>query len=95
VGVPVAYNFQIGNNKIKWLSEYESEIEKVLLFMQSTLQNAKQFQHARILWHVRCPRDIQTLPGFDQHLSAKCSVLPLLFGAEYYQSLEIALTKVG
>jgi hypothetical protein len=35
------------------------------------------------------------LPGFDQHLPAKCSVLPLLFGAEHYQSLEIALTDVG
>jgi hypothetical protein len=35
------------------------------------------------------------LPGFDQHLPAKCSVFPLLFGAEHYQSLEIALTNVG
>jgi hypothetical protein len=37
----------------------------------------------------------KTLPGFDQHLPAKCSVFPLIFCAEHYQSLEIALTNVG
>jgi hypothetical protein len=37
----------------------------------------------------------KTLPGFDQHLPAKCSVFPLLVDAEHYQSLEIALTNVG
>jgi hypothetical protein len=36
----------------------------------------------------------KTLPGFD-HLPAKYSVFPLLFGAEHYQCLEIALTNVG
>jgi hypothetical protein len=35
------------------------------------------------------------LPGFDQHLPPKCSVLPLLFGSERCQPLEIALTNVG
>jgi hypothetical protein len=35
-----------------------------------------------------------TLPGFDQHLPAQCSVFPILFCAEHYQSLEIALTNV-
>jgi hypothetical protein len=37
----------------------------------------------------------KTLPGFDQHLPAKCSVFPLLFGAEHYQSLEMSSTNVG
>jgi hypothetical protein len=37
----------------------------------------------------------KTFPGFDQHLPAKCSVFPLLFGAEQYQSLEITLINVG
>jgi hypothetical protein len=37
----------------------------------------------------------ETLPGVDQHLPGKCSVFPLLFGAEQYQSLETALTNVG
>jgi hypothetical protein len=37
----------------------------------------------------------KTLPGFDQQLPAKCSVIPLLFGAEHNQSLEIALTNDG
>jgi hypothetical protein len=40
-------------------------------------------------------QNAKQLPGFDQHLPAKCSVFPLLFGAEHYQSLEIALTNVG
>jgi hypothetical protein len=35
------------------------------------------------------------LPRFSQPLSAKFSVFPLLFGAEHYQSLEVALTNVG
>jgi hypothetical protein len=37
----------------------------------------------------------KTLPGFDQQLPAKCSVFPLLFGAEHYHSLETALPNVG
>jgi hypothetical protein len=36
----------------------------------------------------------KTLPAFD-HLSAKRSFFPLLFGAEHYQSLELAFTNVG
>jgi hypothetical protein len=35
------------------------------------------------------------LPGFDQQLPEKCSVFPLFFGAEHFQSLEIALTNIG
>jgi hypothetical protein len=37
----------------------------------------------------------ETLPGFDQHLPAYCPVFPLLFDAEHYQCLEVALTSVG
>jgi hypothetical protein len=37
----------------------------------------------------------KTLPGFDQHLPVKCSVPPLLFGAEHYQSPKTALSSVG
>jgi hypothetical protein len=33
--------------------------------------------------------------AYDQHLPAKYSVFPLLFGAEHYQSLETALASVG
>jgi hypothetical protein len=39
-------------------------------------------------------RKMFNLTGFDQQLPAKCSVFPLLFCAEYNQSLEIALTIV-
>jgi hypothetical protein len=35
------------------------------------------------------------LPELDQQLPATCSVFPLSFGAEHYQSLEIASTNVG
>jgi hypothetical protein len=42
----VAYNFQIGSNKIKPLTEYESVIQTVLLSIESILQNAKQLQQA-------------------------------------------------
>jgi hypothetical protein len=38
---------------------------------------------------------VSKLPGLDQQLPAKCSIFPLLFGAEHYESLEIALTNVG
>jgi hypothetical protein len=41
-------------------------------------------KHAQIIF-VGCKK---ALPGFDQQLPAKCSVFPLLFGAEHYQSLE-------
>jgi hypothetical protein len=34
------------------------------------------------------------LPGFDQHLPAKCSFFPLLFGEGYYQSIEITLPNI-
>jgi hypothetical protein len=37
----------------------------------------------------------KTLPGFDQHFPVTCSVCQSLFGAEHYQSLEIALTNIG
>jgi hypothetical protein len=37
----------------------------------------------------------KALPEFDRYVPAKCSVFPFLFGAEHYQSLEIALTNVG
>jgi hypothetical protein len=40
-------------------------------------------------------RKMSKLPGFHQHLPAKCSVFLFVSGAEHYQSLEIALTNVG
>jgi hypothetical protein len=44
----VAYNFLTGNSKIKPLLEYESVTEKVLLFIESGLHNAKKLQHVRL-----------------------------------------------
>jgi hypothetical protein len=41
--------------------EYESVTQEVLFFTESTLQIAKQLQHAIISWHVRCPSSIQIL----------------------------------
>jgi hypothetical protein len=44
----VAYSFQIGKKKIKLLTEYKSVTQEGLFLVDSTLQNAKQHQHARI-----------------------------------------------
>jgi hypothetical protein len=40
---------------MKLLTEHESVTQKVLLLIESELQNAKQLQHARLSWHVRYP----------------------------------------
>jgi hypothetical protein len=48
VGVSVACNFQTGKNQTKLLTEYESVTQKVLLPIESMLQNAKQLEHARL-----------------------------------------------
>jgi hypothetical protein len=42
------YNFQIEENKTKVLVEYENVIQKVLLLIESIMQNPKQLQHARL-----------------------------------------------
>jgi hypothetical protein len=49
----VADNFQTGNNKIKLVAKYESVTREVLLLIESTLQNAKQLQHARLSYSVK------------------------------------------
>jgi hypothetical protein len=38
--------------------EYENITQKVSLILESNLQNAKQFQHARFSWRVKCPSGI-------------------------------------
>jgi hypothetical protein len=48
-----AYNFQVRNNKIKLLTEYENVTQKALLLLESIKQNAKQFQYALLSWHIR------------------------------------------
>jgi hypothetical protein len=50
--VSVVYSFQTRNNKIKLLMEYESVTQKVLLPIESLLQNAKQLQQAHLSWHI-------------------------------------------
>jgi hypothetical protein len=71
--------------------EYESVSQKVLLSVESLLQNAKQFQCAHLLWHIRCPSGIQFL--------LKCSpvfVVSLFrLQQQHYQPLEIALANVS
>jgi hypothetical protein len=44
----MAYNFQIGSNKIKLLKDYESVTQNVLLCIESMLENAKLLQHLRL-----------------------------------------------
>jgi hypothetical protein len=41
--------------------EYESVTQIVLSLVDSMLQNVKQFEHARISWHVGCPSALQHL----------------------------------
>jgi hypothetical protein len=82
--VSVAYNFQTGRIKLKLHTEYGNVTQKVLLPVESVVQTAKA--KARLIDFVGFEK---TLPGFDQRLPAKCSVVPLLFDTEHYQSLEI------
>jgi hypothetical protein len=49
----MTYNFQIENNKIKLLTEYENVTQEVLVLLESILLNAKQLQHASPSWHLR------------------------------------------
>jgi hypothetical protein len=41
----VASNFQTGNNNVNLFAEYESVTQKVILLIESVLQNAKKLQH--------------------------------------------------
>jgi hypothetical protein len=64
--------------------EYENITQKILYLIEFILQNAKQLQQVRLSWHIRCPSFLDMILVFS-----------LLSGAEYYQSLETALTHVG
>jgi hypothetical protein len=52
--------------------EYESVTQKVLIPLESILQNAKQLQHARLSWHVRCPCGGVYRPALRPAQSALC-----------------------
>jgi hypothetical protein len=86
----VAYNVEIGSNKIKMLKEYENIAQTLLLLLEQMLQNAKQLQHSRFTWHVK-------YPSFLDSISITWEVFgfPLLFSAEHHQFLEIALINFG
>jgi hypothetical protein len=47
------HNFQIGKkNKTKLFTEYKIQTQRVLLIIDSILQNAKELKHARLSWHL-------------------------------------------
>jgi hypothetical protein len=71
-GFPWPINFQTENNKIKLVMEYENVPQKVLLLIESMLQDAKQLQRALLSWQVRCPSDIHFPPSVLQHLQCNC-----------------------
>jgi hypothetical protein len=48
----MACNFQIGSNKMELHTEYDIMTQKVPLFIDSILHNAKQLQHEPLSWHV-------------------------------------------
>jgi hypothetical protein len=62
-GVSVTYTFQTENNKIKLLTEYENVTQEVLLPIELMLQISKQFQHARISWHIKFENYTPRKPG--------------------------------
>jgi hypothetical protein len=44
---------------MKLITVYERVTQKVLFVIETILQNAKQLQHARLSWYVRCPSGIE------------------------------------
>jgi hypothetical protein len=86
----MAYSFQIEIYRIKLLTEYEIVTKK---FCYYRINTAECYTTSTCVLLIA--RKMPKLPGFDQHLPAKCSVFPLFFSAEHDQSLEIALTNVG
>jgi hypothetical protein len=72
----VAYNIQTGNDKIKLLIEYESVIQKVLLLVESILQNAKQLQHAQFCFDVSSLK-ITGHGNTDNNLESLCTICQL------------------
>jgi hypothetical protein len=63
------FSNQKKKNKINLLIEYKNIIRKVLSLMDSILQNAKQLQHARLSWHLRCPSGIEF--SYDINLESR------------------------
>jgi hypothetical protein len=57
--------------------EYENVTRKVLLLIESMLQNAKQLQHARLSWLVRCPSVLQHLQckGSDRRKNSEVQLI--------------------
>jgi hypothetical protein len=49
--------------------EYESVTQETLLAIESMLHNAKQLQHARFYWQVRCPSGILSNCSSNKRIS--------------------------
>jgi hypothetical protein len=82
--ISVVYNIQNGSNEIKLLMVYESVIQKVLLFIESILQNAKQFQHAQFYFVVSGLKIIGQ-GNNDNNLESHCTFqyIKLNYGAQF------------
>jgi invasion protein IalB len=81
----VAYNFKIRSKKTKPLTEYESVTQKVILAVDSMLQNVKQLQHERLSWHVRCPSSIQFVSKCSSSNKRICVVRQNIFESKSYR----------
>jgi hypothetical protein len=69
----VAYNFETGNKKIKLLTEYKNVTQKVLLVIESILQNDKQLQHAQFYSVASGLKNIDH-GNTDNNLESHCNV---------------------
>jgi hypothetical protein len=81
----VAYNIETESNKIKLLAESVTVTQKVLLLLETISIMLNNFNMRFFL-----AREMSKLYTVSLQV---CSVFPLLFGAEHYQSLETALSK--
>jgi hypothetical protein len=68
----MVYNYQIGKNKVKLLTEYEIVTQNVLLHIESLLQNTKLLQHAQFHF-VACGLKILDQGNSDNNLESHCT----------------------
>jgi hypothetical protein len=73
----VVCNFQNEKNKIKLLTEYENVTQKVSLFIESILQDAKRLQHQQF-YIVASGLKFMGLGNPDNNLESLCIYPPIL-----------------
>lgn len=85
----MAYDFQTGHKTLYGTCNCYS---KVLLFIESMLQNVKQLKHARLSCHVRCPSGIH-VPSESSPAFAVLSVSIAVTILNFNSSVEVSLSR--